>query len=104
VCRELGIEPTRSNRLLGDDARATLIPVTKEAARLLEEALKLDSAGRAQLASQLIASLDSEVDKDAEEAWAAEIEERAARARSGVDPGEPWQAVRDRLKQDLLKG
>jgi len=78
--------------------------VTKEATRLLEEALKLDSAGRAQLASELIASLDSVVDEDTEEAWAAEIEKRATRARSGADPGEPWPVVRDRLKQDLQKG
>lgn len=90
--------------MLGDDTRATLTRVTKDAARLLEEALKLDPAGRAQLASELIASLDSEADEGVEAAWAAEIEERAARARSGDDPGEPWQAVRDRLEQNLRKG
>jgi len=88
-------------RLLGDVLRGTLRRVTKAAAKLLEEALKLDSAGRADLAAELIASLDSGADEDAETAWAAEIEERAARTRSGADPGEPWPQVRERLERDL---
>lgn len=95
------IAPVGSMRLLGDDLRAILVAVTKEAAKLLEEALKLDSTGRAELASELIASLDTGFDEDVEAAWVSEIEERAARARSGVDPGEPWPEVRDRLERDL---
>lgn len=88
-------------RLLGDVVRDTLMGVSKGAAKLLEEAMKLDSAGRAELAAELIASLESGADEDAEGAWAAEIGERAARARSGVDPGEPWPEVRERLERDL---
>jgi putative addiction module component (TIGR02574 family) len=88
-------------RLLGDAPRAMLLLVTKQTAQLLEEALKLDPAGRAELVSELIASLDSGSDKDVEAAWAFEIEERAARARAGVDPGEPWPEIRDRLERDL---
>jgi len=89
-------------RLLGDAPRAMLLHVvTKQTAELLKEALKLDSAGRAELASELIASLDSGSDEDIEAAWAFEIEERAARARAGVDVGEPWPEIRDRLERDL---
>ena len=88
-------------RLLGDVIRDTLTDVTKAAAKLLEEALKLDSAGRAELAAELIASLDSGSDEDVDAAWAAEIEERAADARSGADPGEPWPEIRERLERDL---
>jgi putative addiction module component (TIGR02574 family) len=91
----------RSSALLGDDTRARLIPVTKETSKLLQDALKLGVAERAELASELIASLDAEGDEDAEGAWATEIEERAARARSGEDPGKPWPEVRDRLERDL---
>ena len=87
--------------MLGDDSRARLVPVTKATSKLLEDALKLKVSERAELASELIASLDAEADEDAEAAWAVEIEERAARARSGQDPGKPWSEVRDRLERDL---
>jgi hypothetical protein len=87
--------------LLGDDSRARLGPVTRQASKLLQDALKLGTAERAELASELIASLDAEIDEDAEIAWATEIEERAARARSGEDPGKPWPEVRDRLERNL---
>lgn len=75
----------------------------KATAEVLQDALKLDSADRAEIASELIASLDTEVDADAETVWAPEIEERAARARSGQDPGKPWPEVRDRVERDLRK-
>jgi putative addiction module component (TIGR02574 family) len=91
------------NALLGDDSRARLVPVTKATTKLLEDALKLDASERAELASELLASLDGEADEDAEVAWAAEIEERAARARSGEDPGKPWPEVRERLERDLKR-
>jgi hypothetical protein len=90
-------------RLLGDDFHATLSVVTKQAAELLEEALKLDSAGRAEIASELIASLDDGSDEDVGAAWASEIEQRAARARAGDDPGEPWPEIRRKLERDLRK-
>jgi putative addiction module component (TIGR02574 family) len=75
--------------------------VTKAASKLLEDALKLDVKERAELASVLLASLDADAEEDAEAAWAAEIEERAARARSGEDPGKPWAEVRQHLERDL---
>ena len=75
--------------------------MTKAASKLLEDALKLDVKERAELASELLASLDAEPDEDAEAAWAAEIQERAAQARSGEDPGKPWPEVRERLERDL---
>jgi putative addiction module component (TIGR02574 family) len=77
--------------------------VTKRARQLLEEALKLELDERAALAADLIESLDPETDEDAEAAWAAEIGRRAARARSGKDPGKPWPDVRARLERDLAK-
>lgn len=76
-------------------------PVTKVAERLLADALKLDVPERANLAAEILASLDGPRDEDAETAWAVEIERRAARARSGEDPGRPWSEVRDRIKRSL---
>lgn len=75
--------------------------MTKATTKLLEDALKLNARQRAELASGLLASLDGEADDDAEVAWAVEIEERAARARSGEDPGKPWPEVRELLERDL---
>lgn len=40
-------------------------------------------------------------DEDVEAAWATEIGERAARARSGEDPGKPWPEVRERVERDI---
>jgi putative addiction module component (TIGR02574 family) len=56
---------------------------------------------RAELAAELLASLDGAPDAGAEAAWATEIERRAARARSGADPGRPWPEVRDQIKGGL---
>jgi len=75
--------------------------VTKAAEKLLEDALKLGLPLGAELAAELIASLDGAADEDAEAAWAAEIERRAARARSGDDPGKPWSEVRERMRRGL---
>lgn len=77
--------------------------MTKAAERLLESALKLDLPERAELAAELLASLDGAPDADAEAAWAAEIERRAARSRSGDDPGKPWTEVRNRIRSGLAK-
>jgi putative addiction module component (TIGR02574 family) len=75
----------------------------KTSEELLEDALRLDLPERAKLAAELLASLDGEADPDAEAAWAAEIERRAARARSGEDPGRPWAEVRDQAREKLEK-
>lgn len=91
----------RPNACLGDVVRVTLTNVTKGAAKLLEDALKLDPAGRAELAAELIASLDSGADEGVEAPWATEIEAQADRARSGADPGEPWPEVRESIERDL---
>ena len=69
--------------------------------RVLDEALQLDLSERAELAAELIASLDGERDSDVAAAWAAEIEHRATRARSGEDQGKPWLAARDAAKAAL---
>ena len=49
----------------------------------LQELLKLSLEDRARAAKLLLDSLDGEVDADAEDAWAAEIERRLARIQAG---------------------
>lgn len=65
---------------------------------LLREALGLRADERADVAAELIASLDNnapDADPDAvESAWAAEIERRARRVLAGESPGTSWEEVR----------
>jgi putative addiction module component (TIGR02574 family) len=77
--------------------------VGEPAKRLLSQALKLPLDERAQLAAELIASIDGEGDPDAETAWAAEIELRAARALAGESEGRPWREAFKRLDPDRGK-
>jgi putative addiction module component (TIGR02574 family) len=77
--------------------------VTKAAKELFREALDLAPGERAELAAELIASLDGEPDADADAAWAAEIDRRAADAKTGADPGRSWPEVRDQVKTRLGK-
>ena len=76
--------------------------MSERAQTLLREALTLPLDERADVAAELLASLDKEEDPVAvEAAWATEIERRARRVLAGESVGEPWEDVRDRLAQRL---
>ncbi len=79
--------------------------MSNRAQELLREALSLPPDERADVAAELLASLDEPVENPAEveAAWAAEIERRARRVQSGESAGEPWEAVRDRIVRRLMK-
>ena len=72
--------------------------MSNEARPLIEEALRLPVADRATVAAELLASIDGEPDADADRAWAAELEQRAERARSGQTEGKDWSAVRAEIE------
>jgi putative addiction module component (TIGR02574 family) len=76
--------------------------MSRSAEALLAEALRLDSSSRAQLAAELLASLDGPADADAEAAWAAEIERRVTAIEAGTAKLEPWDHVRRRIEKELL--
>ncbi len=73
------------------------------AKKLLSQALRLPLDERAELAADLIASIDGQPDKDADAAWAAEIERRATRALAGESEGRPWREVLKRLDPERGK-
>ena len=50
---------------------------------ILQDALALPEDQRAELATRLLQSLDRDVEPDAEEAWAVEIERRCATLDAG---------------------
>ena len=80
--------------------------MTSRAQELLREALTLPVAERADVAAELLASLDdaeAENPAEVEAAWAAEIERRARRVMSGESAGVPWEDVRRRADAELRK-
>ena len=69
----------------------------REAAAILSDALALPTEARAALAGLLLESLDTEVDEDAEVAWAIEVNRRVAELDSRAVKTVPWAEVRRRL-------
>ena len=65
--------------------------------QLLDAALQLSPEERAALAGELIQSLDTEVDPDAEAAWSAEIHARLARVDAGLAKTVSWSEARRRI-------
>jgi putative addiction module component (TIGR02574 family) len=76
--------------------------MTKPAQTVLAEALRLDVDARAEVAAELLASLDGPADTDAEAAWAAEIERRVAAIEAGTVKLEPWEDVKRRIEREIL--
>ena len=80
--------------------------MTSRTQELLREALTLPVAERADVAAELLASLDDGGTEDAAEveaAWAAEIERRARRVMAGESAGIAWEDVRRRAEAVLNK-
>jgi putative addiction module component (TIGR02574 family) len=75
----------------------------KAARTVLADALRLDTKARAQLASELLASLDGPPDHGAEQAWEAEIKRRVEDLESGTAVLESWSDVRHRIERTLLE-
>jgi putative addiction module component (TIGR02574 family) len=72
---------------------------------VLKEALQLSPRERAEVAEELLASLDNEPVEAADDiarAWGAEIERRARRVLAGESSGIPWHEVRKSV-EDALK-
>jgi putative addiction module component (TIGR02574 family) len=76
--------------------------MTKGAQVVLADALRLDSSARAQLAAEILASLDGPADPDAEAAWNDEIDRRIEAIEAGTIRLEPWEQVKRRSEKELL--
>ena len=80
--------------------------MTSRAQEVLREALAWSADERAELAAELLASLDEAAAEDpaeVEAAWATEIERRARRVMSGESAGLPWEDVRRRAEAELRR-
>ncbi len=66
---------------------------------ILNDAIELPVRDRADLAAELIASLDGEPESEVNAAWAEEVERRAASVADGTAKGRPWSEVRRDLER-----
>jgi putative addiction module component (TIGR02574 family) len=66
--------------------------------QLLNDALRLSTVDRAQLAALLIESLDESPDPGADDAWSVEIEHRLAEIDRGDVSMIPWAEVQKQLR------
>lgn len=71
--------------------------MSERARKLLHDAMDLPVFERAELAADLLASLDGEPEADVEAAWASEIEQRAREALASPDDDLSWESVRAEL-------
>jgi putative addiction module component (TIGR02574 family) len=77
--------------------------MTEVAGDLLADPLRLEPANRAELVSELIASLDGPSDPDAGTAWAEEVKRRAASLKAGTATIESWEEAKRRIAKDVLR-
>ena len=106
VSRRHGAPLVGCSGLLGRRALAYNDHMSDRAQTLLREALTLSLEERANVAAELLASLDDASIEDpaaVQAAWATEIERRARRVLTGESVGEPWEDVRERIVQRLTK-
>jgi putative addiction module component (TIGR02574 family) len=78
--------------------------MSSRAHELLRETIALPLDERADIAAELLASLDeaeAEHPAEVEAAWAAEIERRARRVLAGESAGVAWEDVRRRAEAEL---
>lgn len=76
---------------------AIMLEMSERARKLLHDAMDLPVSERAELAADLLASLDGEPEADVEAAWASEIERRAREALANPDDDVAWETVRAEL-------
>jgi putative addiction module component (TIGR02574 family) len=77
--------------------------MSKVAPSVLADALRLEPDARAELAAELLASLDGPADADAETAWTEEIDRRIEAIEAGTVRLEPWDQVKRRIARDVLR-
>lgn len=76
--------------------------MTKAAQSILADALRLDAHARAELAAELLASLDGPADPDTAPAWEEEITRRVNALEAGTEKLESWESVKRRIANDIL--
>ena len=89
-------------RLFGGVVERIISGMTKAAKAVLADALRLGADERAELAVEVLASLDGPADQDAESAWEQEISRRVQAIEAGAIELEPWDDVKRRIENEIL--
>jgi putative addiction module component (TIGR02574 family) len=76
--------------------------MTKPTEAALVHSLRPGLDERADLAVELLASLDGPADRGAEAAWEVEIKRRVEAIDAGTVELEPWEDVKRRIKNEIL--
>ena len=76
--------------------------MTKATESVLADALRLDAKARAELAVEILASLDGPADPDAATAWDEEIRRRVLVLEAGTEKLESWENVKRRIAADIF--
>ena len=85
-----------------DLAPVSIIPdMTQETHDLLQKALALSENERAELAGNLLSSLDTTVDPDVDAAWQLEVMRRLDEVQSGKVETIPWEEVQQKGRKLL---
>ncbi len=74
----------------------------KSAQAVLDDALRLDADARADVAAEILASLDGPGDPDSDAAWAIEIARRVAAVEGDTATLEPWESAKRRFEREIL--
>lgn len=74
--------------------------MTEAARKVLEDALNLEADERADLAAELLASLQ-EHEQDVQKAWAAEIERRSLDASD--ERGTDWRTALEEIRAEVFR-
>ena len=77
--------------------------MTHEARKLLQKALALPESERAELAGNLMSSLDATVDQDVDAAWQQQVVRRLHEVQSGKVETVSWEEVQQKGRT-LLRG
>jgi putative addiction module component (TIGR02574 family) len=88
--------------LFGGVAGRTIPGMTRAAKAVLADALRLGPDERAELAVEVLASLDGPADAEAESAWELEVRRRIEAIDAGTVELEPWEDVKHRIEKDIL--
>jgi len=75
--------------------------MTQEARDLLQKALALPENERAELAGNLLSSLDTVVDEDVDANWQQEVARRLEEVQSGKVETIPWEEVQQKGRKLL---
>ncbi len=74
----------------------------RDTEKLLSQVLELPERDRADMAARILESLEKTADPDVDEAWARELERRAAAVDSGEVVTSDWNVLRRRIEHDIF--